>query len=109
MALVASCKTDVALTTCGSTKVGSPTRDAWGGRRIRLITTVAVIWLTAEIVNLLWPRPVFSEWYLNWGALIMTGVLGLIGALIVWRTFRGGAPAGGTESRAAVVAEADDA
>jgi amino acid transporter len=87
----------------------SPTRDAWGGRRIRLITTVAVIWLTAEIVNLLWPRPVFSEWYLNWGSLIMTGVLGLLGALIVWRTFRRGAPAGGTESRAAVVAEADDA
>jgi len=50
-----------------------------------------------------------SEWYIKWGALIMTGVLGVIGALIVWRTFRAGAPAGGTESRAAVVAEADDA
>ena len=87
----------------------SPTSDAWGGRSIRLITTVAVIWLTAEIVNLLWPRPVFSEWYLNWGSLIMTGVLGLLGALIVWRTFRRGAPVGGTESRAAMVAEADDA
>jgi amino acid transporter len=87
----------------------SPTREAWGGRRIRLITTVAVIWLSAEMVNLLWPRPVFSEWYLNWGSLIMTGVLGLLGALIVARTFRRGAPAGGTESRAAVVAEADDA
>jgi len=63
----------------------------------------------AEIINLVWPRAVFSEWYLNWGSLIMTGVLGLLGALIVWRTFRRGAPAGGTESRAAVVAEADDA
>jgi amino acid transporter len=87
----------------------SPTDNAWGGRSIRVVATVAAVWLTAEIINLVWPRPVFSEWYLNWGALIMTAVLGLVGALIVWRTFRRGAPAGGTESRAAVVAEADDA
>jgi amino acid transporter len=87
----------------------SPTDDAWGARWIRVVTTVAAVWLTAEIVNLVWPRPVFSEWYLNWGAIIMTAVLGLVGALIVWWTFRPGAPAGGTESRAAVVAEADDA
>ena len=87
----------------------SPTDDAWGARSIRVVTTVAAVWLTAEIINLVWPRPVFSEWYLNWGAIIMTAVLGLLGALIVWRTFRRGAPAGGTESRAAMVTEADDA
>jgi hypothetical protein len=87
----------------------SPTDNAWGARWIRVVTTVAAVWLTAEIINLVWPRPVFSEWYLNWGAIIMTAVLGLVGALIVWWTFRPGAPAGGTESRAAVAAEADDA
>src|SRR5262252_8141766 len=87
----------------------SPTDDAWGARSIRVVTAVAAVWLTAEIINLVWPRPVFSEWYLNWGAIIMTAVLGLVGALIVWRTFRRGAPAGGTESRAAMVTEADDA
>ena len=87
----------------------SVTDNSWGGRWIRPVTTVAAVWLTAEIVNLVWPRPVFSEWYLNWGAIIMTVVLGLLGALIVWRTFRPGAPAGGTESRAAVAAKADDA
>jgi len=87
----------------------SVTDNSWGGRWIRPVTSVAAVWLTAEIINLVWPRPVFSEWYLNWGALIMTAVLGLLGALIVWRTFRPGAPAGGTESRAAVAAKADDA
>ena len=87
----------------------SVTDNSWGGRWIRPVTTVAAVWLTAEIVNLVWPRPVFSEWYLNWGAIIMTVVLGLLGALIVWRTFRPGAAAGGTESRAAVAAQADDA
>ena len=87
----------------------SVTDNSWGGRWIRPVTTVAAVWLTAEIVNLVWPRPVFSEWYLNWGAIIMTVVLGLVGALIVWRTFRRGTPAGGTESRAAVAASADDA
>ena len=87
----------------------SVTDNSWGGRWIRPVTTVAAVWLTAEIVNLLWPRPVYKQWYLNWGAIIMTVVLGLVGAVIVWRTFRGGAPEGGTESRAAVMAEADEA
>ena len=68
----------------------SPTDDAWGARSIRVVTTVAAVWLTAEIINLVWPRPVFSEWYLNWGAIIMTAVLGLVGALIVWRTLPAG-------------------
>ena len=54
----------------------SPTADGWGARWIPLITSIAVVWLSAEIVNLLWPRAVNSEWYLNWGAIIMTGVLG---------------------------------
>jgi amino acid transporter len=87
----------------------SPTSDAWGGRSIRLITTVAVIWLTAEIVNLLWPRPVFSEWYLNWGSLIMTGVLGVLGAVICLWSFRPGAPAAQAQLSAPVAAEADEA
>jgi amino acid transporter len=87
----------------------SPTDHAWGGRSIRVVTTVAAVWLTAEIVNLVWPRPVFSEWYLNWGAIIMTAILGLLGALIVWRSFRKGVPGADTERRAALVGEAEDA
>jgi amino acid transporter len=88
----------------------SPTGDAWGARSIRLVTAIAMIWLTAEIVNLLWPRPVSSEWYLNWGSLIMTGVLGLLGGLIVLRNVRPGSGAPGRPRPAApVAAEAEDA
>jgi amino acid transporter len=86
----------------------SPTRDVWGGRSIRGVTIVAVIWLTAEIVNLLWPRPVFSEWYLNWGGLIMTGVLGVLGALICLWYLRPGSPAAQAH-HPPVVAEAEEA
>jgi amino acid transporter len=71
----------------------SPTADGWGARWIPLITSIAVVWLSAEIVNLLWPRAVNSEWYLNWGAIIMTGLLGVLGGLICLRSFRPGSPA----------------
>lgn len=80
----------------------SPTGDAWGARSIRLVTGIAVVWLTAEIVNLLWPRPVNSEWYLNWGSIIMTVVLGLLGGLIALRNVRRGPGTAGTAQRVAV-------
>jgi amino acid transporter len=88
----------------------NPTGSAWGHGWIGVITTVAVIWLTAEIVNLLWPRTVSTSWYLNWGSLLMTGILGAVGGLIVLRSFRPGSPAaqaGRTEAVAAEV-EAED-
>lgn len=88
----------------------SPTGDAWGARSIRLVTAIAVVWLSAEIVNLLWPRPVNSEWYLNWGSIIMTVVLGVLGGLIVlWKARPGSSAAGPAQRAAPVVAEAEDA
>jgi amino acid transporter len=83
-----------------------PRSDAWGERSIRVITAVAAIWLSAEIVNLLWPRSVNSEWYLNWGSLIMTGVLGVLGLLICLRSFRPGSAPAATRRPAPVAAEA---
>jgi amino acid transporter len=62
----------------------------WGERWIGIVTAVAVVWLTAEIVNLVWPRALYSVWYLNWGVLIMTGVLGIVGGLLCWRVLPGG-------------------
>ncbi len=74
----------------------------WGERWVGIVTGVAVVWLTAEIVNLVWPRAVYSDWYLNWGVLIMTGVLGIIGGLLCWRAFPGvAAAAAATEVTAA--------
>jgi amino acid transporter len=65
----------------------------WGERWIGVVTAVAVVWLTAEIINLVWPRAATSDWYLNWGILIMTGALGAVGALICWRVFPSRTPA----------------
>jgi amino acid transporter len=83
----------------------SPTTDGWGARWMPLITSIAAVWLTAEIVNLLWPRDVNSEWYLNWGAIIMTGVLGVLGALICLWSFRPGSPALAAQRTDEVAAE----
>jgi amino acid transporter len=83
-----------------------PRADAWGERVIRLITAIAVIWLSAEIVNLLWPRTVSTSWYLNWGSLIMTGVLGVLGGIICLWSFRRGSPAQDRQP-VAVATEAD--
>jgi amino acid transporter len=66
--------------------------DVWGVRWIGPVTVVAVVWLTLEIINLAWPRSVTDEWYLNWGIIIMTGVLAVVGALISWRAFQPGSP-----------------
>ncbi len=87
-----------------------PTADAWGARWIGAVTTIAVIWLSAEIVNLLWPRTVSTDWYLNWGSLIMTGALGVLGAVICLRSFRirSSAPAA-AGSPEPVAAEAEEA
>jgi amino acid transporter len=85
-----------------------PRAQAWGERTIRLITAVAVVWLSAEIVNLLWPRTVSTSWYLNWGSLLMTGILGVFGGLLVLRSFRRGSPAQERHSVAAAT-EAEDA
>jgi amino acid transporter len=90
-----------------------PRADAWGERSIRLLTSIAVVWLTAEIVNLAWPRPVFADWYLNWGVLIMTGVLAVLGIVISLWSFRPGAPAAvaaqAHRAAAPAVAEAEEA
>lgn len=61
------------------------------GRWSSPVTYAAAIWIMFEAVNIAWPRPVNSSWYLNWGVIIMMGVLGVLGVLISAWVFRPGA------------------
>jgi len=72
-----------------------------------VVTAVAVVWLSAEIVNLLWPRTVSTDWYLNWGSLLMTGILGVLGALMCLRSFRPGSPAAAAAAQRSELAETE--
>lgn len=55
------------------------------GRLTKPITYIAAIWITFQTINIAWPRDLYGEWYLNWGLIIMTVVIGLIGlAVMLW-------------------------
>jgi amino acid transporter len=62
------------------------------GRWSSLVTYVAAVWITLETINIAWPRALYGVWYLNWGLLIMTGILGVIGVVVCARVFRPGGP-----------------
>ena len=83
--------------------------NAWAQRSIGAITGVAVVWLTAEIINLVWPRSVTDSWYLNWGVIISTALLGVVGALISWWVFRPGSPAAEASQQAKATLDREDA
>jgi len=71
------------------------------GRWSSPATYVAAVWITLEAINIAWPRPIFGVWYLNWGLLIMTGVLGVVGVLVSARVFRPGGPGAALAARQA--------
>jgi amino acid transporter len=56
------------------------------------ITYIASVWLVLEAINELWPRPLSSTWYLNWGVLIMFVALSVLGFVISSRIFNSGKP-----------------
>ncbi len=64
------------------------------GRVAAVVTYFAAIWMIAETVNIAWPRNIYAGvWYLNWGILLVTAGLGVVG-LIVWAiVFRPGGEA----------------
>ena len=65
------------------------------GRVAGIVTWTAAVWIVAETVNVAWPRNTYNGlWYLNWGIVIMAGVLGVTGwAAQAW-VFRGRAQPG---------------
>jgi amino acid transporter len=67
---------------------GPVSMGRWGGP----VTYVAAVWIVFETINIAWPRPSTGVWYLDWGLLIMTGVLGVAGFGICAWVMRPGAP-----------------
>lgn len=66
---------------------GPKSLGRWGGP----VTWAAAVWIVVETINVSWPRTLTKIWYLNWGVLIMTAVLGAVGWLVMTRIFRPGA------------------
>jgi amino acid transporter len=53
------------------------------GRLSKPVTYVAAVWIVLESVNIAWPRDLYGVWYLNWGLLIMTAVIGIVGVAVM--------------------------
>lgn len=70
---------------------GQHTMGHWSS----VVTYIAAVWIVLEIVNIAWPRKLSGVWYVDWGVLIMTGILGVVGLLLAARVFRNGGPAAG--------------
>jgi amino acid transporter len=62
---------------------GPVSMGRWSGP----VTYVASVWIVLETINIAWPRTLNSQWYLNWGILLMTAILGVIGYVISKRIF----------------------
>jgi hypothetical protein len=54
------------------------------------VTWVAGFWIVAESINVAWPRTLNSQWWLNWGLIIMSVALGIVGLIVSAWIFRGG-------------------
>ena len=87
---------------------GPVSMGRWGAP----VTFIAAVWIVFETVNVAWPRDFNPQWWLNWGLIIMTAVLGTIGVVMCNRIFRrrGALEAGaanGGDSAAAVEYQGD--
>jgi hypothetical protein len=64
---------------------GPVSMGGWSGP----VTYIAAVWIVFETINVAWPRSLNSQWWLNWGLIIMSSVLGVIGIVMCNRIFRG--------------------
>ena len=49
------------------------------GKASQLVTAIAAIWIAFELINVWWPRSPLLPWYQNWGVLLVTIVLAVLG------------------------------
>ncbi|BBH69781.1 amino acid permease [Actinoplanes sp. OR16] len=52
------------------------------GRLGTVITYAAIVWLTLEVVNIVWPRYPELGWAINWAPFLMAVVLGAAGVVV---------------------------
>jgi amino acid transporter len=63
---------------------GPVSMGRWSGP----VTYITAFWIVAETINIAWPRNLNNGvWYLNWGIILMTAVLGVIGLVMCRRIF----------------------
>jgi amino acid transporter len=46
-----------------------------------VVNGLAAAWLVFEVVNIAWPRDIGADWYVEWGCLLMFGLIALGGAI----------------------------
>ncbi|MEH3052598.1 MAG: APC family permease [Patulibacter minatonensis] len=57
-----------------------------------VVNVLAAAWLLFEVTNIAWPRDIGADWFVEWGVLIMFGLIAVLGA-ITYRSVFAGAPA----------------
>ena len=63
---------------------GPVSMGRWSGP----VTYITAFWIVAETINIAWPRNLNNGvWYLNWGIILMSAVLGVIGLVMCNRIF----------------------
>jgi amino acid transporter len=75
----------------GLWRPGDFSMGSWGAP----VTYVAAVWIVLETINIAWPRDLYGTWYLNWGLLIMTGVLAVLGFFVMQWAFNTHRASGG--------------
>ncbi|EHN10087.1 amino acid permease-associated region [Patulibacter medicamentivorans] len=64
-----------------------------GRVRGTVVNVAAAAWLAFEVVNIAWPRDIGAAWYVEWGSILMIGVIGLLGVVVDTAVRRGERPA----------------
>ncbi|MDX6324725.1 MAG: hypothetical protein QOK15_1079 [Nocardioidaceae bacterium] len=67
------------------------------GRLSKPISYVAAVWIVFQTINIAWPRDLYGVWYLNWGLVIMTAIMALLGAAVMAWAFNPSRPNAGAE------------